>query len=84
MAKKIDMIIDMSPDGKFIAPPAPSLGTIAARVAAFGIGLLVLAVAFWTALFMLPILFILGVVGYFAFRAKLRTNGGRFEIRRHL
>jgi len=75
MAKRYGMVIDMTPDGRVIGPERPSLGTIAARLAAFGVGLLVLAVAFWVAIFMVPVLLVLGLVGYFAVRSQLRRNG---------
>jgi hypothetical protein len=69
------MVIDMTLDGNIVEPAKPSLGTILARLAAFGIGLFVLAVAFWAALFMVPVLIVLGLIGYFALRSQLRRNG---------
>jgi uncharacterized BrkB/YihY/UPF0761 family membrane protein len=71
-------IIDMTRNGEFIDPPRPSLGTIAARLAAFGALLLVAALAFWMALFILPVLFILGVAGYFYARHQIKR--GRFVV----
>ncbi len=65
----------MTLDGNIIEPAKPTLGTILARLAMFGIGLLVLAVAFWTAIFMIPIFLVLGMIGYFAFRSRLRRGG---------
>jgi hypothetical protein len=75
MANQNGPIIDMTRNGEFIDPPKPSLGTIVARLAAFGVLLLVAAVAFWTALFVIPVLMVLGVVGYFVARHQLRRGG---------
>lgn len=65
----------MTRGGDFIDPPKPSLGSIAARLAAFGVLLLVAAIAFWAVLFIIPVLLALGLVGYFAFRQQLKRNG---------
>jgi hypothetical protein len=65
-------VIDMTPDGNFIESPKPTLGTILARIMAFGILLVVAAVAFWTALFIIPVLIILGVAGYAFARMQVR------------
>ena len=65
-------VIDMTPDGNFVEPPKPTLGTILARIIAFGILLVVAAVAFWTALFIIPVLIILGVAGYAFARMQVR------------
>ncbi|MDE8347274.1 MAG: hypothetical protein POH28_14055 [Acidocella sp.] len=62
----------MTPDGAFIEPPKPSLGTILARVLAFALFLGVMAVAFWTALFMIPVLLVMGLVGYAVMRLQVR------------
>jgi hypothetical protein len=75
MAKRNGPVIDMTLDGNIIQPAQPSLGTILARLAAFGVGLFVLAIAFWAALFMIPVLLVAGFVGYFALRSQLRRNG---------
>ncbi len=78
MANSNAPTIDMTRNGEFIDPPKASLGTIAARLAAFGALLLVAAVAFWMALFMLPVLFVLGVAGYFYARHQIKH--GRFTV----
>lgn len=65
----------MTRGGEFLDPPKPSLGTILARLAAFGVALLVVAAAFWLALFIIPILLVLGVAGYFIFRQQLKRGG---------
>ncbi len=65
----------MTRNGEFIDPPKPSFGTIAARVAAFGVLLLIGAVAFWAALFIVPLLLVLGVAGYFIARQQIRRGG---------
>jgi hypothetical protein len=75
MANSDGPVIDMTPDGAFIEPPKPTLGTILLRLAAFGAFLCIAAVVFWTVLFMIPILLVLGVVGYFFARAQLRRSG---------
>jgi hypothetical protein len=80
MRKNPELIIDMTPEGRILGPQPVSLGTIMARLAAFGVGLFVLAIAFWAALFLLPVMLILGVLGYFALRGQLQRGG--FEIRR--
>jgi uncharacterized membrane protein len=61
----------MTPDGAFIEPPKPRLGTILARIIAFGILLVAAAVAFWMALFIIPILIILGIAGYAVTRSQI-------------
>jgi hypothetical protein len=75
MANSDGPIIDMTRNGEFIDPPAPSLGTIVARVAAFGALLLVAAVAFWMALFIIPLLLVAGVAGYFILRHQMKRGG---------
>lgn len=75
MAKLDGPVIDMTRDGAFIEPPKPTLGTILLRVAAFAVFLGAVAVAFWVAVLLLPVLIILGVVGYFVVRAQLRRGG---------
>jgi hypothetical protein len=80
MTKNPGPIIDMTPEGRILGPRPVSFGTIMARLAAFGVGLFVLAIAFWAALFLLPVMLILGVLGYFALRGQLQRGG--FEIRR--
>ena len=67
-------VIDMTLDGNFVEPPKPTLGTILARIIAFGILLVVAAVAFWTALFIIPVLIILGVAGYAFARMQVRRT----------
>jgi uncharacterized BrkB/YihY/UPF0761 family membrane protein len=78
MTKPDGPIIDMSRDGAFIDPPKSSLGVIAARLAAFGALLLVAALAFWMALFIIPVLLLLGVAGYFYARHQIKR--GRFVV----
>jgi hypothetical protein len=72
MANSNGPVIDMTPDGAFIEPPKPSIGTILVRLALFGLFLCIGAIVFWTALFVLPVLILLGVVGYFFARMQLR------------
>ncbi len=71
----------MTPDGAFIEPPRrkpASFGTIVARLIAFGVALCVVAVLFWAALFIIPVLIVLGVVGYFFARGPIRMQFRRF------
>jgi hypothetical protein len=72
MANSHGPVIDMTPEGAFIEPPKPTIGTILVRLALFGLFLCIGAVVFWTALFVLPILIVLGVAGYFFARMQLR------------
>ncbi len=65
-------VIDMTPDGRFIEPPKPSLTTILVRLAIFGLILCVGAVLFWTALIVIPLLALLGIAGYFIAQLQLR------------
>ncbi len=72
MANQNGPIIDMTPDGAFIEPTKPSYFTILARLAAFAVLLLVAAVTFWMALFIVPVLIILGIAGYALSRTQVR------------
>jgi uncharacterized membrane protein len=72
MANSNGPVIDMTPDGDFIEPSKPTLGTILARIIAFGMLLVIAAVAFWMALFIIPVLIILGVAGYAFARMQVR------------
>jgi len=65
----------MTRSGDFIDPPKPTLGTIAARLAAFGVLLVVAALAFWAALFIIPVLLVLGIIGYFVARSQMKRGG---------
>lgn len=74
-------IIDMTPSGQFAQEPitAPALGTIVLRVLLFTIALGFAALAFWVALFTVPILMILGLVGYGWFRFNAARGHFRFN-----
>jgi uncharacterized BrkB/YihY/UPF0761 family membrane protein len=72
------IIIDMTRNGEFIDPPKPTLGAIVARLAAFGALLLVAALAFWMALFIIPVVLVLGVAGFFYARHQIKR--GRFVV----
>ncbi|HTJ89821.1 MAG TPA: hypothetical protein VL356_06555 [Acidocella sp.] len=72
----------MTPDGAFIDPPKPtpvSFGTIVARVIAFGVALCIVSVLLWAALFIIPVLILLGVVGYFFARGQMRQMRAPFR-----
>ncbi|MDE2239563.1 MAG: hypothetical protein KGJ73_06480 [Rhodospirillales bacterium] len=77
MAKQTGPVLDMTPDGRFIEPPKPSITQILLRLAFFGIALCVGAALVWTAFIMIPILLVLGFVGYLFARSQ-RGNWGRF------
>ena len=64
-------VIDMTPDGKFIAPPKPGILTYLLRLALFGVALALVAALFWTMLLVLPLLILAGVIGFFVFRPKI-------------
>lgn len=63
-------VIDMTTDGRFVERPKPSLLQIALRLAAFVVALCVGAVLVWTAFIMIPILLVLGFVGYLLVRGQ--------------
>ena len=67
----------MTPDGMFIEPAKPTLPTILERILAFGAVLCIVALLFWAAVFIIPVLVVLGVVGYFFGRVQMR----RFVVR---
>jgi uncharacterized membrane protein len=72
MAKFNGPVIDMTPGGDFVEPQKPTLGTIIARLIAFALLLVIAAVAFWMALFIIPVLILLGVAGYAVTRMQSR------------
>jgi len=67
-------VIDMTPDGHFVEPAKPTIGVIVARLVAFAVLLLMAAVAFWMALFIVPVLIILALAGYAVMRAQARRR----------
>ncbi|MBW4037097.1 MAG: hypothetical protein HIU90_16660 [Proteobacteria bacterium] len=73
-------IIDMTPSGHFAQEPitGPTLGVILARVLVFTIALGFAALAFWLAVFTVPILIVIGLVGYGYFRFKMARGGFTF------
>jgi hypothetical protein len=72
MANANGPILDMTPDGAFIEPAKPKLGTILARLAAFAVLLVVAAITFWMALFIVPVMIILGLAAYAFSRSQIR------------
>jgi hypothetical protein len=72
MAKSDGPVIEMTADGSFIEPPKPKLGTILVRLALFGVALCVAALMFWTALFVIPVLIVLGLLGFLAAKVQIR------------
>ncbi|MBU6419221.1 MAG: hypothetical protein KGQ79_05765 [Proteobacteria bacterium] len=73
MAKQTGPVLDMTPDGRFIEPPKPSIAQILLRLAFFGIALCVGAALVWTAFIMVSILLILGFAGYLFARSQRGT-----------
>jgi hypothetical protein len=67
-------VIDMTPDGHFVEPAKPTIGVIVARLVTFAVLLLMAAVAFWMALFIVPVLIILALAGYAVARAQARRR----------
>jgi len=74
-------IIDMTPTGGFVNEPiaGPTLGVIIARVIAFALVLGIAAIAFWLAVFTIPVLIVLGLVGYGYLRFRMARHGVRFR-----
>lgn len=78
--------LDMTASGEFRDPPNryPSLVTIALRVAAFGLMLGFAAIAFWLAVFTVPVLIVLGLAFYLYVRFQMARSGrhsGRPTVR---
>lgn len=76
----------MTASGEFRDPPSrfPSLATIAMRVAAFGLMLGFAAIAFWLAVFTVPVLIVLGLAFYLYVRfqtARGARHPGRPTVR---
>lgn len=72
MANANGPILNMTPDGAFIEPAKPKLGIILARLAAFAVLLVVAAMTFWMALFIIPVMIILGIAAYAFSRSQVR------------
>ncbi len=72
MANPNGPILDMTPDGAFIEPAKPGFGTIIARLAAFAVLLVLAAVTFWMALFIIPVMIILGLAAYAVSRNQVK------------
>lgn len=72
MTNKNGPVIDMTADGQFVERPKPSFLQIALRVVSFVAALCVGAVLVWTAFIMIPILLVLGLVGYMLVRSQRR------------
>ncbi len=64
-------VIDMTPDGKFIEPPKPSIFSYLLRLAAFGLALAVIAALFWALVLVVPLLILAGVVAYLVFKPRM-------------
>lgn len=68
----------MTPDGRFVEPPKPTLGIILWRLVLFGIGLCLIGALFWTAMVVLPVLLLMALIGY----VVVRLQGSFFASRR--
>ena len=68
-------VIDMTPEGRFIERPRPTIGQIVTRLAIFGAVLGVAGVMFWALLLALPVMIVAGVIGFFVLRHQLRRGG---------
>jgi hypothetical protein len=73
MEKDEGPVIDMTPEGEFVDPPPvkTGIGAFLVRLVIFGLMVGAVGLMFWTALLVLPLLLLAGVVGYFtAFRSR--------------
>ncbi len=78
MPYRPDPVIDMTPDGRFRAPPAPPRLPLATRIVVGAIvlavlagGLALAALALWLALLLIPVAIAAAVVAYLAFRFQV-------------
>jgi fatty acid desaturase len=67
-------VIDMTPDGKFVTPPKPSILTYLLRLALFGVALAAIFALFWTVIVVLPLFILAGVIGFFLFRQHITVR----------
>lgn len=72
-----DLVVDMTRDGEFVQPPRASIADIALRVLGFVMLLGIGALAFWLAVFTIPVLIIVGLIGYLVFRVQMARHGVR-------
>ena len=70
MKKDEGPVIDMTPEGEFVDQPKTGFGVFLIRLAIFGLAVGAVALMFWTMLLALPILFVLGIIGYFAIKTR--------------
>jgi uncharacterized membrane protein len=80
-------VLDMTPDGRFRAPPArpgalTQIGLIAFAVALLAGGLAIAALALWFALAIIPVAIAAGLVAYAIFRFQLWRASGAFSATR--
>ena len=73
MRDRLPQLLDMTPQGEFVAAPRRStwplrLGVGAALIAVAASGLLVAALLLWVASLLLPVALLAGAVAYVAFR----------------
>lgn len=72
-----DVTLDMTRDGDFVEPPRASIGEIALRLVGFALLLSIGVIAFWLAVFAIPVLIVLGLIGYLVFRLQMARHGVR-------
>ena len=72
-----DLVVDMTREGEFVQPPRASIGEIALRLLGFVILLGIGALAFWLAVFTIPVLIVVGLIGYLVFRLQMARHGVR-------
>jgi hypothetical protein len=82
-------IIDMTLEGEFVAPPPPPRPPIGTRIMLWAIVAMVLAVtvlivalAFWFVVMILPLVLAAALIAYLAFRYQVWRGGGSFTVRR--
>jgi len=76
MTNKNGPVIDMTLEGNFVQPAKPTLATILARLAGFAVLLVIAAIAFWMALFIIPVIIILAIAAFALTRPQIRRPQG--------
>jgi len=89
MTNKDDRIIDMTLEGGFVSPPPLSSPPLGARIMVWAVvamvlamTVLIVAVAFWFVVMILPLVLGAALVAYLALRYQLWRAGRTFTVRR--